>query len=98
MELAGLDAEIDRLAAADLAVDPRVLGSEIVELEQAMHRLAAEKSRRLAAFDRLEGFTEAGQTSVKAWLRTQTLASAGQAAGEQSVCRVRGRLPQLIAA
>src|SRR4051812_41324389 len=98
MELAGLHAEIDALEAADLAVDPAVLGAEVLELERAMNRLAAQKSRRLGGFDRAEGYVETGQTSSKAWLSTQTLASSGQAASEQSVCRVRERLPLLFAA
>src|SRR4051812_23504133 len=98
MELAGLHAEIDALEAADLSADPAVLGAEILELDRALNRLAAQKSRRLGDFDRLEGYVEAGQTSSKAWLTSQTLASSGRAAAEQSVCRVRDRLPQLISA
>src|SRR4051812_8868648 len=98
MELAGLRAEVDRLKAADLPADPAALGAGIVELDRVVNELLAQKSRWLAAFDRAEGYADAGQTSSKAWLTTQTLASSGRAAAEQSVCRVRERLPRLIAA
>jgi hypothetical protein len=98
MELAGLRAEIDRLKAAVLSDDPAVLGAEVLELDRALHELAAEKSRRLTPFDQVEGYRDSGQTSSKAWLRTQTLMPSSQAAAEQNVCRVRNRLPDLFAA
>src|SRR3954471_9190281 len=105
MELAGLHAEIDRLQATALSADPAVLGAEVLEVERglnrlegALNRLGAQKSRWLAEYDRLEGDVDTWQTSSKAWLATQTLASSGQAAREQSTCRVRERLPLLFAA
>jgi hypothetical protein len=98
VELAGLHAEIDRLQVAELCVDPAVLGAEIVELERAAHRLMAEKSRRLEAFDRAQGYEAEQQTSTRSWLRTQTLSPHGQAAAEEAVARIRGKLPALTAA
>jgi uncharacterized protein DUF222/HNH endonuclease len=98
MELAGLHAEIDRLEAADLSSDPARLGAEILEIRRAVQRLLAQDSRRLVEFDRLEGYLDAGQTSSKGWLATQTLASRGQAAGQVHTARVRDRLPSLFAA
>src|SRR4051794_24915090 len=98
MELAGLRAEVDRLKAIELPADPAALGAGIVEFDRVVHEVLAQKSRWLAAFDRAEGYVDAGQTSSKAWLTTQTLASAGRAAAEQSVCRLRDRLPRLFGA
>src|SRR4051794_19220260 len=98
MELAGLRTEVDRLKAADLPADPARLGAGILEFDQVVNEVLAQKSRWLAAYDRAEGYRDAGQTSAKAWLATQTLTSPGRAAAEQSVCRVRERLPVLIGA
>src|SRR3954452_6121823 len=95
MELAGLRAEVDRLKAVDLPTDPAALGAGVLEFDRVVNEVMAQKSRWLAAFDRVEGYVDAGQTSSKAWLTTQTLASSGRAASEQSVCRVRERLPRL---
>lgn len=98
MELTGLHAEIDRLQAVDPSADPAVLGAEIAEFERAINRLMAQKSRWLGAFDRVEGYLDGEQTSTRAWLRSQTLASHGQAAAEEHVARLRGTLPELHAA
>src|SRR3954451_22347458 len=98
MELAGLRAEVDRLKAVDLPTDPAALGAGVLEFERVVNEVMAQKSRWLAAFDRAEGYLVAGQTSSKAWLAAKTLSSSGRAASEQSVCRVRDRLPQLVAA
>ncbi len=75
-----------------------MLGAEMLEIRRAVQRLLAQDSRRLVEFDRLEGYADAGLTSSKAWLATQTLATRGQAAGEVSTARVRERLPGLFAA
>lgn len=98
MSTTGLHAEIDRLAAVGLPADPAVLGEAAMEIERAIRRLEAERSRWLAAFDAAEGFLDEGLTSTKAWLRGQTTASPGQAAAQQAVAGIHGRLPLLFAA
>jgi hypothetical protein len=98
VELVGLMAEIDRLEAAELNGDPRVLGVEALELRRAAQRLLAQSSRRLVPFDRAEGYLDADQTSTKAWLRAQTTMSHGEAAGQEAVARLREKLPTLFAA
>jgi hypothetical protein len=98
VELVALFAEIDRLEAVELSGDVRVLGAEALELRQGAQRLLALSSRRLGAFDRAEGYLDGEQTSTKAWLRTQTTMSHGEAAGQESVARLRGKLPGLFAA
>jgi hypothetical protein len=98
VELVALFAEIDRLEAVELSGDVRVLGAEALELRRGAQRLLALSSRRLGAFDRAEGYLDGEQTSTKAWLRTQTTLSHGEAAAQESVARLRGKLPGLFAA
>src|SRR5690349_9098390 len=98
MGTAELHAEIDRLAAAELPRDPAVLGDETVELDRAIRRLQAERSRRFGGFDLAAGHEAEGHTTAKAWLRTRTRVSPGEAAAQQSVARIHGELPELFAA
>src|ERR1700710_1596312 len=98
MGTAELHAEIDRLTAADLSSDPAVLGVEVVEIDRAIRRLQADKSRRLGGFDLASGCEAESHTTTKAWLRARTRISPGEAAAQQAVARLHGELPLLFAA
>ena len=98
MGTAELHAEIDRLTADDLPLDPAVLGAEVLEFERAMRRLQAEKSRRLGEFDLISGCEAESHTTTKAWLTAKTRISPSDAAGQQAIARIHGELPELFAA
>jgi len=69
--LSGLASAVDELAVEELtAVDDAVLAADLVELRRGIDRLEAEWTRRLAAFDRREGWRADGALSMQAWLRT----------------------------
>ena len=98
MGTAELHAEIDRLTAGDLPRDPAVLGPRVLEIDRAIRRLQAEKSRTVGEFDLVSGCETDSQTTTKAWLRIKTKTSPADAAGQQAIARIHGELPLLFAA
>jgi hypothetical protein len=93
-----LHVEIDRLEAADLYRDPAGLGIEAVEIDRAIRRLQALKSRALGGFDLACGCEAESHTTTKAWLRARTRISPADAAAQTAVARIHGELPTLFAA
>jgi len=90
-----VDASIDELVCQPL--EGRDLAVDVVDLDRAMRRLAAEKSRRLAAMDRSGGYA-ADHPSTVSWVRHKTNVGHGTAAAHVRVARLRDKLPHLVAA
>jgi hypothetical protein len=69
-----------------------VIGEQLIELFQERNRLDAEIQRRLARFDRAEGYAADRALSAQAWLRWKCRLSAGEASERVRVAR---QLPEL---
>ena len=95
----GLEAQLDRLAAVDLDTVPTgLLGAQIADLDRAEARLAAQKARRVAAFDARGGAELHGSPTTAAWLRARTRAGHRDAATLVRTARQLRALPAVAAA
>jgi hypothetical protein len=94
-----LGAQLDRLAAVDLDTVPTgLLGAQIADLDRAEARLAAQKARRVAAFDARGGAELDGSPTTGAWLRARTRAGHRDAATLVRTARQLRALPAVAAA
>ncbi|WP_133260114.1 DUF222 domain-containing protein, partial [Streptacidiphilus pinicola] len=88
--LAGLAGEGDE---ALMAAGPHFQAEQLLALERLEERLAAEKLRRLAVFDRMGGALAVRSSSTKGFLRTHAQMSQGRANRLVVLARELDRLP-----
>jgi hypothetical protein len=94
--LDGLVESFDQLARQDaLGMPSRVLGEQIAGLCMLRSRMDAEITRRLAVFDRTQGFAAFDAHSTCAWLRSAVRLSPNAASEHVRVARQLDRLPEV---
>jgi hypothetical protein len=93
--------ELLRAAAADLSsCSATELAEQMRELDEIELAAVAQRLRRLDQFDRVEGYTDDGQVTAAAWVRTCLGKSHGVASGRtsfrhlQATATAMRRLPQ----
>jgi hypothetical protein len=90
-----LESCADQLTAEDLHVVPSsCLGDDLATLRRAIDRLESEFTRRLAIFDRTQGYASSGARSAASWLRGRLRLSGPAAAERVRVARALDELPQ----
>jgi hypothetical protein len=88
-------ATADQLAAEDLhSLPSSCLGDDLVALRCALDRLEAQFTRRLAVFDKTQGFAPSGAASAASWLRGNCRLSGAVAADRVRVARGLDVLPE----
>jgi Domain of unknown function (DUF222) len=93
--VSGLRSAIDELAGEPLGT---VDAADLVELHTQRQRLEAEWLRRLAAFDRQQGFADDDALTTAAWLRWKLRIAPGAARDQAAVARRLDSLPETAAA
>jgi hypothetical protein len=94
--LDGLGESFDQLAREDaLGLPSRLLGEEIAALFMLRSRMDAEITRRVAIFDRSQGFAAFDARSTSAWLRGAVRLSPNAASEQVRVARQLDRLPEV---
>jgi len=97
--LDGLVESFDQLAREDaLDVPSSLLGEQIAALFMLRSRMDAEITRRVAVFDRTQGFAAFDAHSTCAWLRGAVRLSPNAASEQVRVARQLDRLPEVSSA
>jgi hypothetical protein len=92
-------AGLDALAAVEVTALPAaVLAAELVALDRAQARLAAERVRRLAAFDAADGPQADGAVTTASWLRQACRSGHRDARTQVRVAAALRGLPAVAAA
>lgn len=90
---------VDELAGEDLAgVHDRQLEDDLVELNQQITRLSAQRSRRLAEIDRRGTYESLGYLSTTSWIRDRCRISAREATTRVHRARSLSHMPATSAA
>src|SRR5215472_1957852 len=94
--LDGLVEAFDQLAREDaLDLPSSLLGEQIAGLFMLRSRMDAEITRRVAVFDRTQGFAAFDSHSTGAWLRSEVRVSPNAASEQVRVARQLDRLPEV---
>lgn len=97
--MSSLRSVVDELAGDDIArVGNRQLEDDLVELDNQITRLFAQRSRRLAEVDRRASFEDQGYLSTTAWLRDRCRISAREATKRVHRARSLSTMPATAAA
>jgi hypothetical protein len=92
---AELERGLSLLAAQELGpIDIAELGADIKRITSVINRLEAQRARRIAQFDRYNGFGPSGDTSTTSWLRNNCKLSGFSADKQVKFSR---QLPELEA-
>ena len=94
-----LGTAISEVAAEDLyAVSSSELGDDLVEIRRCIDSLEAEFSRRLARFDKTQGYAADGYVSLPSWLRHRCRWTGATATYRVRLARHLEELPQTASA
>ena len=97
--MSSLRSVVDEMAGEDLAfVGDRQIEDDLVELDQQMGRLSAQRSRRLAEIDRRSSYEDQGYLSTTSWLRDRCRISAREATKRVHRARALSSMPFTAAA
>lgn len=97
--LISIDSAIDALATEDLtSLTSSALADDLVSLHRLVERLQAQLCRRVAHFERTQGFAVSGHLSMAAWLRHRCRLHGGAAGTLSRTSRHLEDLPQTEAA